>query len=138
LEDVTSVFEELYQGTASTPGLCESETLIPSKGFLEEIFRRCRGKVAVVTGRPAKDCQKFLKVHRIEHLFPICVCMEDAPAKPDPTGVLQACERLGVNPAAALMVGDTPDDIKAGKSAGTLAWGVVRKKNSHEKFSTKN
>jgi len=32
LQEVTDVFEELYQGTATTKGLCETETLIPSKG----------------------------------------------------------------------------------------------------------
>ena len=104
LEQVTEVFEEIYQGTESTPGLCESESLIPSRGFLVEIYRRCAGKVAVVTGRPRKDCYKFLATHNLEDLFPVCICMEDVPAKPDPAGVLMACKGLGVDPANALMV----------------------------------
>jgi HAD superfamily hydrolase (TIGR01548 family) len=104
LEQVTEVFEEIYQGTESTPGLCESEYLIPSRGFLAEIYRRCAGKVAVVTGRPRKDCDKFLVTHNLVDLFPVCICMEDAPAKPDPAGVLMACKGLGVDPANALMV----------------------------------
>lgn len=125
LEEVTSVFEEIYQGTSEVKGLCETETLIPSIGLLTEVFKRCNGKTAVVTGRPKKDCQKFLETHKIAHLFPISICMEDVPAKPDPSGVLLAASRLNINPANCVMIGDTPDDIKAGKAAGTLAWGVL-------------
>lgn len=125
LEEVTNTFEEIYQGTDTTPGLCDTETLICSKGFLKEIYRRCNGKLAVVTGRPIKDCQYFLHKHGLEDLFPVRYCMEDGPAKPDPAGVLLACSQLGMDPARCLMIGDTPDDIKAGKAAGTIAWGVL-------------
>lgn len=90
-----------------------------------EVATRCQGKVAVVTGRPIKDCYKFLDTHGLRDLFPVCICMEDAPAKPDPTGVLLACSKLGMKPSECLMIGDTPDDIKAGKAAGTAAWGVI-------------
>ncbi len=39
--------------------------------------------------------------------------------KPDPEGVLLACARLGVAPAASVFVGDDPRDIAAGQAAGT-------------------
>ncbi len=39
-------------------------------------------------------------------------------AKPEPGMVLGACERLGVSPEAAVMVGDTGHDINAGTAAG--------------------
>lgn len=39
--------------------------------------------------------------------------------KPDPEGVLLACARLGVSPAASVFVGDDPRDIAAGQAAGT-------------------
>jgi phosphoglycolate phosphatase-like HAD superfamily hydrolase len=49
------------------------------------------------------------------------VCMEDAPAKPDPASVRLACSRLGVE--RAWMVGDTPDDIAAARAAGVVPIG---------------
>ena len=49
--------------------------------------------------------------------------MDDAPLKPDPAPVHLALTRLGV--AAAWMIGDTPDDIRAARAAGVVPIGVV-------------
>jgi HAD superfamily hydrolase (TIGR01509 family) len=44
--------------------------------------------------------------------------------KPAPDGVLLACERLGVAPAASAYVGDTAADMAAARGAGALAVGA--------------
>jgi imidazoleglycerol-phosphate dehydratase len=125
IEEVTAVFEDIYQGTDTTKGLHETESLIPSKGLLLEIAQRCNGKVAIVTGRPQKDCATFLDAHGLSDIFKIRICMEDCPPKPDPKPVQLAFERLGVDPSSCIMIGDTPDDIKAGVAAGVQSWGVL-------------
>ena len=48
--------------------------------------------------------------------------------KPDPQLFLQACQKLGVASANALMVGDAPTDIEMAKQAGAagaigICWG---------------
>jgi HAD superfamily hydrolase (TIGR01548 family) len=63
LEQVTQVFEDLYQGVEGKPGLCLLETLLTPKGLLEELNRRVPKGMAIVTGRPRKDCIKFLEAH---------------------------------------------------------------------------
>lgn len=126
LEAVTEVFEELYQGTDKVRGLCETESLIPSRGFLQEIHRRVNGNVAIVTGRPRKDCDKFLDTHNLGDLFKVRICMEDGPPKPDPFPCVLAMKALNMNPKHCIMIGDTPDDIRSGNSAGCGAsWGVL-------------
>ncbi|KAJ0403513.1 hypothetical protein P43SY_010056 [Pythium insidiosum] len=125
LEEVTQVFEDLYQGTDGKPGLCLLETLLTPKGLLEELNRRLPKGMAIVTGRPRKDCIKFLAAHKLEHLFPVQICMEDCPPKPSPEPVQLALEGLGVAPKDVAMIGDTVDDVVAAVTAGALAFGVL-------------
>jgi phosphoglycolate phosphatase len=48
------------------------------------------------------------------------------PVKPAPDAVLEICRRLGVTPAQAVMIGDTPVDMQMGRSAGAgLVVGVT-------------
>jgi HAD superfamily phosphatase len=126
LDQVTATFEEFYQGHDGKPGLCDLETLIPSMETLVELHRRTQGRMAIVTGRPHKDCEKFLKLHKFDHLIKASVCMEDGPPKPNPFPVERACELLGVKPGPhVLMLGDTPDDIRAAVACGCIGVGVT-------------
>jgi pyrophosphatase PpaX len=45
--------------------------------------------------------------------------------KPDPQPVLVAMERLGADPAATVLFGDSPYDMQAGRAAGIAAVGVA-------------
>jgi phosphoglycolate phosphatase len=54
------------------------------------------------------------------------VTREDVPiVKPDPSHPEAVLERLGVNRRDALLVGDHPSDIQAGRSAGVQTVGVL-------------
>ncbi len=119
LEDVTAKFEELYQGTATTAGLWTKERLIVPPGLMQEVRRRCPKGMAVVTGRPRKDCDKFLQTHGLADFFKACVCMEDGPPKPDPFPVQQACKLLDVAPQNTLMVSVTSERCVLGATALT-------------------
>ena len=45
--------------------------------------------------------------------------------KPYPESLLLACEELGKIPSSCAMIGDFPQDIKAGKAAGTKTIGIL-------------
>lgn len=63
LDEVTSKFEDLYQGTSEKSGLFNLESLLVAKGLLAELSDRLPSGMAVVTGRPRKDCMTFLRSH---------------------------------------------------------------------------
>jgi histidinol-phosphate aminotransferase len=121
LEDVTARFEDLYQGTEEKPGLRLTETLTCERNLLTKLARTV--VMAIVTGRPRFDAERFLTEKQIFDPFAHLVCMEDAPSKPDPAPVRLALEKLGVN--SAWMVGDTPDDIRAARAAGVVPLGII-------------
>jgi len=121
LEEVTTRFEAIYQGTDAAPGLRRHERLIVEPDLLRAFAERL--PLAMVTGRPRLDGGRFLSGHGIEGCFQTVISMENAPAKPDPAPVHLALKRLGVR--HAWMVGDTPDDIRAARAAGVLPLGIV-------------
>ncbi|HEX2839116.1 MAG TPA: aminotransferase class I/II-fold pyridoxal phosphate-dependent enzyme [Phycisphaerales bacterium] len=121
LGEVTARFEALYHGGDGSPGLAAAESLIPDCGLLERLAARV--PLAIVTGRPRQDCERFLSRFGLTHLFSATVCMEDGPAKPSPATVRRALELLAVD--AAWMIGDTPDDVVAARKAGVVPIGIA-------------
>ncbi|MFG0331710.1 MAG: TIGR01548 family HAD-type hydrolase [Phycisphaerales bacterium] len=121
LSEVTEQFESFYQGTTSATGLRDRERLIPSRALLERLATRL--PIGIVTGRPRADAEYFLRRAGIDDLLSALVCMEDAPAKPDPAPIREALDRLGVS--RAWMVGDTPDDLVAARRAGVVPIGYL-------------
>lgn len=115
LDRVTAAFEAAYQG-----GLWRKERLLVERTWLAE--QAARRPLGIVTGRPRGDAERFLAEHGIADCFQALICMEDAPAKPDPAPVRAALTALGVT--RAWLVGDTPDDIRAARAAGVVPLGI--------------
>lgn len=120
LPDVIDRFQRFYEGTNAEPGLRETERLIPDPELLRTLAQRFT--LAIVTGRPREEAEWFLERTQVRELFSTLVCMEDAPAKPSPLPVQRALDQLGT--ACAWMIGDTPDDMVAARSARVLPIGV--------------
>lgn len=57
-------------------------------------------------------------------LLDVTVCREDAEPKPAPDGIQLALDRLGVSPAEAVFLGDTPGDMRAALAAGVTPIGA--------------
>lgn len=84
--------------------------------FLEWLDRRevCR---AVLTRNSRESTQIVLD--RLGLGFELTLTREDAPPKPDPTGLLTICEAWQIEPAHVLFCGDYLFDLEAGSRAGT-------------------
>jgi pyrophosphatase PpaX len=84
--------------------------------------------LGVVTSKLRVGALRGLERGGFAGLFDVVVAADDVSAhKPDPTPVRAALEALGVEARAAIMVGDSPHDLAAGRAAGTrtaaVAWG---------------
>ncbi|MDH7555846.1 MAG: HAD family hydrolase [Candidatus Methanosuratincola sp.] len=89
-----------------------------AKQVLDEL--RKRGIVmGIVTTRSAKEAEYVLKRHSIDEYFKIVVSRDLVNrGKPHPDPIIFALRKMGFSPAQAVMVGDMPTDIEAGKAAG--------------------
>jgi phosphoglycolate phosphatase len=67
---------------------------------------------------------------------PVVVCREAVNnVKPHPEQLKKAIQILGSEAGSALMIGDHPLDIEAGRNAGTYTAGVLTGNNQREDFS---
>ena len=65
-------------------------------------------------------CRIALERHDITDAFEVVAGRDTVPArKPDPVALTWVCERLGVDPADTLFVGDSPSDEVTANRAGT-------------------
>lgn len=86
---------------------------------------------AVVTNKPLRFTLPLMALVDLPGKPGSVVCGDTlAQSKPSPEPVLLACEQLGVEPAAAVMIGDDERDIVAGRDAGCItlaaAWGYIQ------------
>jgi pyrophosphatase PpaX len=81
---------------------------------------------ALVTSKSHPSARHGLELCGFDGLFPVVIGMEDVSRhKPDPEPVRVALERLRIQPAHALFVGDSPFDMEAGRLAGVKTAAVL-------------
>ncbi len=81
-------------------------------------------KIALITNTPNKILILVLKHHKIKKYFNAIVTIDDVKkGKPAPDMVLKACKLLRVKPENTILVGDTKNDMLAGKRAGCITVG---------------
>jgi beta-phosphoglucomutase len=75
--------------------------------------------IAVCSGARRHEIVPILRNLRLDGFFQTIVAADDvAKSKPDPTGYLMACERLGIPPRSCVAIEDTPTGAKAAWDAG--------------------
>jgi len=102
-----------------------TETLFPGA---EELLAklRARGEVAlgIATGKSRRGVAHLIEKHGWEGWFSTVQTSDDHPSKPHPSMVVTALAETAVEPAAAIMIGDTSFDIAMARAAGVGAAGV--------------
>lgn len=89
---------------------------------LPALLARLRQRVArfaVATSDDREPTERTLDALGIAGEMATLACADDGfPNKPAPDPVLRICERLGVEPARAAVVGDSPADLRMARAAG--------------------
>lgn len=85
-------------------------------------------RTALITNSTRKIVRAVLRHHRLGQFFDAVITIQDVRhGKPHPEMALTACRKLGVRPPQAILVGDTRNDMLAGKRAGCLTVGYRTK-----------
>lgn len=116
--EIISFFQGRYRGTEANPadwsGYITQEPLLMSLEYLQSLTTAGLGW-GFFSGATRGSAQYILE-KRLGLEDPVLIAMEDAPSKPDPTGLLQAIQILEQRHALTSMlpvlyVGDTVGDI---------------------------
>lgn len=91
-----------------------------------ESLRKKGISIGAVTTRARDTAIETLEEAELYPLIDFFVGFEDVVApKPDPEGIKKALDFFNVHPADAIMIGDSPVDVAAGKNAETHTIGVT-------------
>ncbi|WP_374299965.1 HAD-IA family hydrolase [Paracoccus sp. (in: a-proteobacteria)] len=80
--------------------------------------------LALATGKSRRGVAAMIAAHGLEGRFASVQTADDHPSKPHPAMLLAAAADTGIDPADAVMVGDTSFDMDMAKAAGMAAFGV--------------
>ncbi|MFN9548417.1 MAG: TIGR01548 family HAD-type hydrolase [Cyanobacteriota bacterium] len=129
LEEVAEVFSGFYFGgdpsgpPALWQGFIREETLLVERSFFTDLS--AAGMVWGFVSGAETPSARFLLEERLGLVHPPLVAMEDAPQKPDPTGLLALAERLaaahgqtlGPQAPPVAYLGDTVADVETVRRA---------------------
>jgi len=103
------------------------ETRMPLYDGVREMLGELRGRgmrLAVATGKARRGLERVLELTGLRDAFEATRCADEGFAKPHPGMLLALLEMTGVEPAHAVMVGDTTHDLDLAANAGVDAVAV--------------
>ena len=130
LSRIIDEFQRRYRGENWDGFISDETPLFPT----QTLTRICNGSriVGIVTGRPEAEARWTIERFGWQSFFPLLIAMEkqQGRGKPDPYPLqhaLAACSAAGrtIDPAEAVYVGDSVDDVVAARAAGMWAIGIV-------------
>lgn len=74
-------------------------------------------KLGILSAATTQEVNQFVKVHQLGEFLDLEMGVDGNIFKPEPALFLQACEKLGVEASATLMVGDSVGDMQMARDA---------------------
>ncbi|MFB2939181.1 HAD family hydrolase [Aerosakkonemataceae cyanobacterium BLCC-F154] len=75
-------------------------------------------KLGILSADTTAKVEAFVQRYQLTNYIQLAMGVDRGPSKPDPALFWQACEKLGVEPSATLMVGDAVSDMEMARQAG--------------------
>ncbi len=105
--------------------------LFPGIESMLSRFKHADFKLAVITAQNRIELDVTRRYINLEPWIDVWVSLDDVQqAKPHPAPVIEALRLLNIAARHAIMIGDTPYDLQAGRKAGTLTgaalWGSMQ------------
>ena len=99
-------------------GNAHTSELFPGARETLEVLREAGFKLAVATGKGRVGLDKVLHHTGLEGLFAATRCSDETRSKPHPQMLEEILRELQIEPAQALMIGDTEYDMHMARQAG--------------------
>ncbi|MEL6137033.1 MAG: TIGR01548 family HAD-type hydrolase [Cyanobacteria bacterium J06628_6] len=114
-------FQQRYRGQGDDPtqwdGYITQEPLLMTAAYLEKLTHA--GILWAFFSGATRGSAHYILQQRMGLSQPPLVAMEDAPGKPDPTGLLQAVQMVSSAPLPVIYAGDTVADMETVMRAKT-------------------
>lgn len=92
----------------------------------EALLASVKGRpLGIATGKSRRGVTALLDKHGWHDLFSTIQTADDAPSKPHPQMIRQACAEAGIAAEHTMMIGDSSYDMAMAKAAGARALGVA-------------
>lgn len=101
----------------------------PLEGVLELLdqAKQLGLKIAIISADRDREIQAFLDCYQLTDQVELFWGSDRQPSKPDPAALRIVCQQLGVEPQAAVMIGDADTDLRMAAGANVpaiaAAWG---------------
>lgn len=123
--DVSADFNELYSYFYTYYADHVADYSVPYKGVEGVLSSLAPIKLAILTNKDRILSIQLLDKLQLTNYFTVIYGGGMSyPAKPAPDALLALLDEIDIDPADALMVGDSPSDILTGKRAGTATCAV--------------
>ena len=118
INDIEKAYNKFFGGRRKYVKLSHQ-----AKPVLKDLKRK-NIKIGLITNSTKYITLITLEYFKLKKYFDVIVTMNDVRyGKPKPNMVLKACKMLKVNPSNTILVGDTKNDMIAGKRAGCVTVG---------------
>ncbi len=105
--------------------IADETVLFPGAKKLLDSIHAHEIPMAICTNKNIELTHALLKEMNIDDYFSAVTCGDSFPyKKPDPRHLFSTCELMNADPDRAIMVGDSINDIDAGKAAKMITVGV--------------